>query len=105
MFNKPRRDSELQDLYTSEKAITDMSIRKVDESSDPMYKFKRNMDLSTAYELYLQTEKSIKIEEAKAKEFAPMEVLARKIKRDERLKLSDLQHWVQYNYLVFKEND
>jgi hypothetical protein len=34
-----------------------------------------------------------------------MELLVKKIKRDEHLALKDLQQWVQYNYLVFKEAD
>lgn len=34
-----------------------------------------------------------------------MEILARKIKRDEHLTLTDLQNWVQYNFLVFKDED
>jgi hypothetical protein len=41
----------------------------------------------------------------KANEYSPMETLVRKIKRDEHLTLQDLQQWVQYNYLVFKDPD
>jgi hypothetical protein len=105
MFNKARKDSEHHDLYLAEKAITDIPLKRIDDGGDPDYKFKKNVNLSTAYELYLQTEKNIKAEEKRAKEYTPMEMLARKIKRDERLSLSDLQHWVHYNYLVFKEPD
>ena len=35
----------------------------------------------------------------------PMEKLARKIKRDEKLFLRDLKIWVGYNFLVFKEDE
>jgi len=34
-----------------------------------------------------------------------MEQLAKKIKRDEYLTIQDLKTWVEYNFLVFKEQD
>ena len=52
MFNKPRKDSELQDLYGNEKVITEIPVRAADDA-DPLYKFKKNFSLSTAYEVYL----------------------------------------------------
>lgn len=53
MFNKVRKDSELYDLYGSEKAITEIPVRPQDCDADPFYKFKKNYNLSTAYEVYL----------------------------------------------------
>ena len=35
----------------------------------------------------------------------PMEIVARKIRRDEKLYLKDLKYWVAYNFLVFSEPD
>ena len=35
----------------------------------------------------------------------PMEILAQKIRKDETLYLKDLKHWVNYNFLVFDEEE
>lgn len=35
----------------------------------------------------------------------PMEIVARKIRREEPLYLKDLKYWVAYNFLVFSPAD
>jgi len=52
MFKSSHKDSDHQNLYGNQKAITEMPALK-DENTDPLYKFKRNVALSTSYELYL----------------------------------------------------
>ena len=58
------------------------------------------------YELYLETEKAYhRIMKERLNFSDPMERLARKIKRDERLLLRDLKVWGGYNFLVFNEEE
>ena len=60
---KIRKDSELHTLYGNQKAVTEMPISE-DQSSDPMYKFKRNVSLKPSYELYMAGERKLTMEKS-----------------------------------------
>ena len=73
---------------------------------DELYKFKKSVSLTRNYELYLETEKAYyKFTKEKLNMTDPMERLARKIKKNERLWLRDFKVWIGYNFLVFSEEE
>ena len=85
---------------------TDESQPIEEQKRDELYKFKKNVSLTRNYELYLETEKAYyKFTKEKLKMTDPMERLARKIKKNERLWLRDLKVWIGYNLLVFSEEE
>ena len=105
MFSKGKKDdSDFTTLYKGEKVITDIAVRPSDDGGDRLYKFKKHISLNSPYEVYLQTEKALQAKQIAANQNNPLEILARKIQRDELLTLSDLSQWINYNFMVFKDS-
>ena len=75
-------------------------------AKDDLYKFKRYISPKKSYEVYLQIEKAqqqYKLE--MAKKMDSMEQLADKIRKGKELSFSDYKSWVNYNFLVFSEEE
>lgn len=56
-----RKDSEHADIYAKQKFVRiedDFRPQTPEDTQDDLYKFKRTVELSKPYELYLETEKA-----------------------------------------------
>ena len=62
------------------------------------------MSLNKQYETFLEVEKAYKqIGNYLSKE--PMDLVARKIRKGEKLLLSELEPWMEYNFLALPEDN
>ena len=104
-----RKYSEHADIYANRKFTRiedDFRPQTPEDAQDDTYKFKRTIELSKSYELYIETEKAYMTFKANGNRWwDPMETLAQKCRKDEPLSLTDLKNWITYNFLVFPEPD
>ena len=62
------------------------------------------MSLNKQYETYLEMEKSMKkLGTYMSQE--PMDQVARKLRKGQELNKGELEAWIQYNFLVFPDED
>jgi len=106
MIKLSKKDSDHTDLYRNAKIDSLVDGATEQEGKDELYKFKRTVSLQRPYEIYLETEKTYQLYKKQSEmNMDPMEIVARKIRREEPLYLKDLKYWVSYNFLVFSEAD
>lgn len=102
MIKLSKKDSDHTDLYKNSKFDSISDGENETSGVDELYKFKKTVSLQRPYEIYLETEKTYQLYKKQGeKNMDPMEIVARKIRREETLYLKDLKYWVAYNFLVF----